>query len=250
MGLPNQFNDIIQSHLNIFAAWVPVVNKYALGDYGFFSDGVFSKIGNITDDFGLTFNTGSGSNASIDFTSANTRVIKFNAGAEVSVIPEGAVDARIEIEFESATSFLVRSPTITVTTIENINTVANEIKKIKDWDGKWKVVHQVYNALDPVIVSSMAAGTKIVFGGEIKALQELKLGSAGVNISTNKELGLKIQGQNGVIGLGLFRVRTRIFGGKVLEVLAEDLELGEQKPFIILDPATTKDDLLEESKSK
>ncbi len=34
MGVPNQFNDIIQNHLNIFAAWVPIVNKYTLGDYG------------------------------------------------------------------------------------------------------------------------------------------------------------------------------------------------------------------------
>jgi hypothetical protein len=41
MGLPNQFNDIIQKHLNVFAAWMPVVNKYSLGDYGVFSDGVF-----------------------------------------------------------------------------------------------------------------------------------------------------------------------------------------------------------------
>ena len=43
MGIPNQFNDIIQKHLNVFASWIPIVNKFSLGDYGIFSDGVFSR---------------------------------------------------------------------------------------------------------------------------------------------------------------------------------------------------------------
>jgi len=245
MGIPNQFNDIIQKHLDVFAAWVPIVNKYALGDYGIFADGVFDRLGNITDDFGVTFKTGSGSDASIDFTSDNTKVIKFNAGAEVSVIPEGAVDAKIELEFQSDRSFLVKSPTITVATIDNVNMVGNQLKKLKDWDGKWKVVHKVYNAVDAVIVSTISSGTKLTFTGNANALQQLKLGSASVNINTNKELGLKIQGKNGVIGLGLFRVKSGLFGGKKVKILAEEVE--ESDSFIKVSPSDENDDLVKET---
>ena len=237
MGLANDFNDIIQKHLNIFAAWMPVVNAYKLGDYGLFSDGVFTKMGNITDDFNITFTPGSGQEASIDFTSANAKIIKFNAGAQVDVIPAGAVDAKVEIEFESEKSFLVKSPQITVVTIENINSVAEKIKKLDNWDGKWKVVHAVYNAIDPIILSTMQAGTKVAFSGEATALQQLKLGKAGLNVNTNRELGLNIHGKNGNIGLGLFRVKTKIFGGKVTEILSRDLPIGKQESFVKLDPS-------------
>ena len=59
----------------------------------------------------------------------------------------------------------------------------------------------------------------------------MKLGSAGVNIDTDRELGLKINGKQGVIGLGLFRIKSKIFGGWKTDVLAvgkEDADLVEE----------------------
>ncbi|MCL6257476.1 hypothetical protein M3O96_00130 [Aquiflexum sp. TKW24L] len=243
MKTPEQFNQIIKRHLNVFAAWMPIVSNYRLGDYGIISDGVFVKLGNITDDFQITFTEGSGAEASIDFTSEGARVIKFAGNAEVPVIPEGAVDAKVEIEFSNEKSFLVKSPTITVKTIENINQVADKLKGLNNWDGKWKVVYAVYNALDAVIVSTLASGTKLNFSGDASALGKLKLGSAGVNINTNKTLGLNINGKNGPIGLGLFRVKSKIFGGLKLEILSDEIE-DEDDLAIILEPEeVTKDDL-------
>jgi len=244
MGLPNQFNDIIQKHLNVFAAWMPIVNKYSLGDYGIFSDGVFSKLGNIAEDFQVGFKEGSGSEASIDFTSEGGTVTKVGANAGVNTGAAGEVKASVQIEFKKERSFLVKSPTITVATIENVNEVSKKLIATDKWDGQWKVVHQVYNALDAVIVSTIEAGTKLDFTGDATAIGQMKLGSAGVNIDTNKTLGLKINGKNGVIGLGLFKIRSKIFGGKKVEILADEINLGEEKPFIKLnakDPV--KDDV-------
>lgn len=237
MGVPNQFNDIIQKHLNVFAAWVPVVNKYSLGDYGVFSDGVFSKLGNITEDFQVTFKEGSGTEASIDFTSEGAKVIKSNANAGVAVGAGGAgnVNAKVEMEFTKEKSFLVKSPVITVTTIENVNELAKKLTATGNWDGQWKVVYQVYNAQDAVIVSTIEAGTKIDFTGDAKAIEQMKLGSAGINIDTNRTLGLKINGKNGVIGLGLFRIKSKLFGGKKVDILAEKVESGEEKIAIPID---------------
>ncbi len=158
-------------------------------------------MGNITDDFGVLFEKDSGAEASIDFTSASAKVIKLVGKAEVDVIPTGAVDASVQVEFQNEKSFLVKSPVITVITISNVNQVATKLKALDKWDGKWKVVYEVYNATDAVIVSSIAANTKLNFSGDASALQQFKLGSAGVNINTNKELGLKIQGKTASLDL-------------------------------------------------
>ncbi len=244
MGLPNEFNDIIKKHLNVFAAWMPIVNKYKLGDYGLIADGVFAKLGNITDDFKVSITQGSGAAASIDFTSEGSRLIKLAGDTEVDVIPAGEVKANIAIEFSKEKSFLVKSPEITVSTMDNVNEVAKKLMESGTWDGKWKVVYQVYNALDAVIVSTIDAGTKLNFSGDASALGQMKLGSAGVNLDTNKALGLNINGKNGIIGLGLFRIKSGIFGGKKkVAILGDEPQVAENDP-IFLDPADiTKDDL-------
>jgi hypothetical protein len=206
MGIPNQFNDIIQKHLNVSAAWLPITNNFTLGDYGIISDGVFTKMGNIRE-FGVSFTQATGPDASIDFTSANTTVVKFAAGAQVNVIPSGAIDAKITFKFESEKSFLVKAPVIKITEIQNVNQVATGLRDAKNWERKWKVVYQVYNALDPVIISTIAAGTEVTFSGDTQALQSLRVGNASVEVGTNKELGLKVLGKAGIIGLGLFKLK-------------------------------------------
>lgn len=244
MGIPNQFNDIIQKHLNVFAAWVPIVNKFRLGDYGIFSDGVFSRLGNITDDFGVTFKEASGETAHIDFTSEGASVVKTGANAGVNIAGGGEVKAKVQIEFSREKSFLVQSPTISVTTIDDVNELAKRLKATGKWDGQWKVVYQVYNAVDAVVISTIAAGTKLDFSGDVSALGQLKLGGAGVNVDTNKALGLKINGKNGVIGLGLFRLKSKIFGGLKVAIMADRGQSeDDQDGAIILNPADVKDDV-------
>lgn len=241
MGVPNQFNDIIQKHLNVFSAWIPIVNKYSLGDYGIFADGVFARLGNIKDDFQVNFKKGSGAAASIDFTSEGARVVKLSGGAEVTAIPAGDVKASIQIEFSKERSFLVKSPSITVVTIDNVQEVAKQLKASGQWDGKWKVVHSVYNATDAVIVSTIEAGTKLNFSGDASALGKMKLGSAGISIDTNKSLGLKINGKDGVIGLGLFRIKSKLFGG--WKVDASPVRGLEEEKVIMMEPGNVEDDV-------
>lgn len=240
MGTPKQFNNIIQKELNVFAAWVPIVNQYKIGDYGIFADGVFARLGNITDDFKVQFTPGEGEVASIDFTSEGARVIRIAGKAEVDVIPPAATDASVVIEFTKEKSFLVKSPTINVTTIDNINETAKKLKALDNWDGKWKVVHQIYNAKDAVVISSIQAGTKLNFTGNASSLGQMKLGSSDLNIDTNKTLGLKINGKSGIIGLGLFRVKSKLLGGWKVDILKESTEVD---PLVILKPDSYEDDV-------
>lgn len=239
MGIPNQFNDIIKMHLNVSAAWLPITNNYALGDYGIFSDGVFAKMGNIGE-FNVPFTQADGPDASIDFTSANTTVIKFAAGVEVNVIPNDAIDAKITFKFEDAKSFLVKAPVIKVSSIQNVNQVATQLRDAKNWESKWKVVMEVYHAIDPVIVSTISAGTELTFSGDVDALKYLKVGNTSVELGTNKELGLKVQGKSGIIGLGLFKLR--FLGGRP-KFLNEEEKNGSTEIEIIDSTSQEENDL-------
>jgi hypothetical protein len=209
MGIPAMFNDIIKKHLNVNAAWLPVTNSFKLGDYGLISDGVFVPMGNIKE-FNVTFTEATGPDASIDFTSANTTVVKFAAGVEVNVIPAGALNAKITFKFNDEKSFLVKAPVIKVNQIENVKQVATKLRDTRKWGRKWKVVHQVYSALDPLIVSTITGGTELTVSGDTEAIKNWKIGDASVELGTTKELGLKVNGKEGVIGLGLFKLK--LFG--------------------------------------
>lgn len=215
MGLPNLFNDAIQKDLNVYAAWLPITQNYSLGDYGLIADGVFARLGNIKE-FNVSFTEKKGNDTKIDYTSARTKVIKFAAGAQVDVIPAGAADAEVKFEFQDANSFLIKSPVIKVTAIDNVNEVAGKLKAAKGWRRNWKVVYEVYEAQDAVVISTKDANTVLSFTGNASALKDLKLGTAGLNFSCNKKLGLDLQGETGVIGLGLFKLKTIGGGPKFL----------------------------------
>jgi hypothetical protein len=244
MRLAKQFNDTIQQQLNIFAAWLPVANTFQLGDYGIMDDGVFTKMGNIKE-LGIAFSTGKGNDASIDFTSASTKVINFAAGVEVDVIPEGALNAKVTFDFQNEKSMLIKSPAINVNTIENVNEIGQKLIENPKWQRKFKVVHQTYTAREVAIMSTIDAGTKITFSGDVKALQQLNVGNINVGYQSTRKLGLDLQGVEGVIGLGLFQIVKGGFlgwGEAEIKILADD-EKGDELEIQYLSPGGDMDDL-------
>lgn len=223
MGLPNQFNDIIQKDLNVQAAWLPILQNYSLGDYGVMSDGVFTKLGNIKE-FNISFEQSTGPNAAINYKSDISNITKFAGGAEVKAIPATAIDAKVTLKFNKEKSILIKSPAIKVTAMGNVQQVANQLKNADGWRKKFKVVFETYHAEDAVVMSTLEAGTEISFTGSAPALESLDLGKADVSFSVegNKKIGLDIQGKAGVIGLGLFKLK--LFGGDPEFLNAEEME--------------------------
>jgi len=239
MGFPKEFNDAIESKLNVFAAWLPIANVYELGDYGIIADGVFAKMGNIKE-FDVSFTEGAGNEAKIDFTSANTRVINFAAGAQVDVIPDGAANAQVTFKFDKERSFMIKSPSINVKAIQNVNEVGNKLMDHPKWELRFKVVYQTYFAKEAAILSTINAGTDVTFTGDVKALQQLSVGSASVQFTSNNKLGLDLQGKEGIIGLGLFQIiKKGLFKKKEkIKVLAS-----AENELAFLEPEDAKDDL-------
>ncbi|MBD2753435.1 hypothetical protein [Spirosoma validum] len=222
MGLAAQFETIIERQLNVHAAWVPVTTPYKLGDYGLISDGVFQKLGNIKDEFNVSFTEGTGEDATLSFVSDNTIVVDTSAGAEVTVSPESDIKANITYKFQNDKSFLVKAPIINVSVIENVNQVAQQLKKVDAWRRVYKVVFQVYVAQNPLILSTVTGDTDVTIGGSGSALPQFNIGNASASFSlkTTKELGLNISGKTGVIALGLFKLS--LIGGNVSFLGAEE----------------------------
>lgn len=218
-GIPELFNDIIRKHLNVHAAWLPVTNTIQLGDFGIVSNGVFVPQGNIQTEFGVPFNVRSGPASKIDFSSQGAAITKLIGGAQVNVIPPGTVNASISIEFQNEKSFIVKSPSIEVTAISNVAAVGKALSKVSGWRAKYKVVHQTYKALDAIVISTIDKKTIIAFTGDATALGQLQLGNAGLSYSSNKALGLEVQGKSGVLGIGLFKINSGFLGNNQVSVM-------------------------------
>ncbi|MCY1142764.1 hypothetical protein OWR29_32620 [Actinoplanes sp. Pm04-4] len=208
MGTARKFNRILHSELDVHAAWVPVTNTFALGDYGVFSDGVFVKMGNIAE-HGITFSTASGAPARLRFRSDGVRVTKFVAGAEVPNIPQVDLEASIRIEFSTADSFYVDAPVLSVESIEDVARVGAALREVEGWRRKYKVVFSTYTGQGCTVISSRKANSTFELSATADVLHLLELGKAngGITLSGESAAGLEVIGATGVVGLRLFKLR-------------------------------------------
>ncbi|RYZ09222.1 MAG: hypothetical protein EOO73_05535 [Myxococcales bacterium] len=211
MGIATEMNDVLRKQLSCHVAWLPISNTFALGDYGVFSQGVFTKLGTAAD-FGVKFDTKEGPPVKLDFSSKDTTVTSFAGAVKVDVIPEGVLDGKIKIEFQKEGSFLLKAAQVRVTEIQNVLSMMNELQQTPGWRGSYKVVAKVWRAENAALLSSLSGGTEITLAGDVPSLNKFKLGEVSADLRTgkNRELGLELMGASGVIGLGL--VRRKFFG--------------------------------------
>jgi hypothetical protein len=207
MGTARDFDKILKEELAIHAAWLPITNTFKLGDYGLISDGVLVKIGNIKDDFGVSFEQAPSPGAQLNFASKGTTMVRVAGGATVEQFPGGDVDAKFTVGFEHQSSFFLKAQ-LTVSEIQDLNKVAYQLGRLTEWEGRFRVVSALYYGMNCVLISSKAAGSVIELSGKANALQQLDLGAvfAGVQVTNRKDIGLEHVGKKGVIGLAMFKL--------------------------------------------
>ncbi len=132
MGTARKYSKVLHAELDVHAASMPVTNTFALGDYGVISDGVFVKMGNISE-YGITFVPAAGAPTRLRFRSDGTRVTKFLAGAEVPNIPAVDLEASIRIEFSTQDSLYIDAPVLTVESMEDVARVGAALRKTEGW---------------------------------------------------------------------------------------------------------------------
>ncbi|MGK5681139.1 hypothetical protein [Actinoplanes sp. URMC 104] len=212
MGTARKFSKVLHSELDVHAAWMPVTNTFALGDYGVISDGVFVKMGNIAE-YGVSFATAAGAPTRLRFRSDGTRVTKFLAGAEVPTIPLVQLEASIRIEFAREDSFYIDAPVLTVASMEDVARVGEALRHAEGWRRRYRVVSATYTGEGCTVISARRAGSTFELSATADVLHLLELGQVrgGITLSGEDAAGLEVLGASGVLGLRLFKLR--LFGG-------------------------------------
>ncbi|GID26845.1 hypothetical protein [Paractinoplanes brasiliensis] len=208
MGTARKFSKVLHSELDVHAAWLPVTNTFALGDYGVVSDGVFVRMGNIAE-YGVSFTAAAGPQTKLRFRSEGTRVTRFVAGAEVPNLPQVDIEASIRIEFSTKDSFYVDAPTLTAQSMQDVAKVGAALRKAEGWRRKYRVVFSTYAGEGCTIISSREANSAFELSATADVLRLLELGKAhgGITLSGERAAGLEVIGASGVVGLRLFKLR-------------------------------------------
>jgi hypothetical protein len=238
MGLAEDMNRALHQQLNCHLAWLPIANTFALGDYGVISRGVFTKLGSVSD-FGVAFKPAAGPVVKLDFASKETKVTTFAGGVEVDVLSDEDIDVKVKIEFEKASSFLIKAAKVQVKEIQDLLSMMNELQQRPGWQRSFKVVAKVWHAENAALFSTLADKTALTVSGDAPSLRKFQLGDVSADLRTSKdrELGLELVGKSGVIGLGLAQ---RKFFGDVgflsdAPLASKDIELVDSRSELLND---------------
>jgi hypothetical protein len=198
MAIANAFNRIIRRELRQHAAWLPITNTFALGDFGVVSNGLFTRIGNVAD-LGISWKERSGPPSKLDYSSQSVTTTR---------IEGTAVDAKLVFAFERESTFVLKASQIVSQEIEDIFAVATALHQHKGWRKRYRFVTRLYTARNPLFLASRDSATEVTIAGKAAALGQAELGrlAADLDVAASRELALEITGQTGVIGLGLGRV--------------------------------------------
>jgi hypothetical protein len=218
LGVASQFSKDLHREMNAYAAWVPVANTFTVGDYGVMSQGLFQRMGNISE-FGVQVdNPTSSESVGFDFKSEGSRVVSLVGGAEVPLLPPQPIEAALRVEFTKADSYLVKAAKLSTQELPNLRQLAAQLASANGWDRRHRVVWSTVTAEDALVVMSKEANASFQLNGNADALQQIGLGtvSAELKIASEDKVGLSIVGKTGVVGLRLFKLKLWGSGAKVL----------------------------------
>ena len=212
MSLPAKYDKRLKSASGFRAAWVPAANVIRIGDIVRRDrDGVFESIGNIKDDFGITFKTRKSDSARVDFTSTGVKERLIQGGAEVDVDQiDVNASATLEITMDRRDSFVLNTDRFRVEEISNELKVARDVKAVDEWNHRsWWIVSGVATGKDVTFIGSQKGKAGLNISGKGKSILDfLTLGlSAGLKRSKMKNLDFKTLNASGPVGLKLIKVR-------------------------------------------
>jgi hypothetical protein len=230
VGVADEFNKQLRREVDAYAAWFPVTNSFALGDYGLVSNGVFQRLGNITE-FGVDPGKGEPSGtAKIDFKSQGTTTVSLVGDARVDALPDAPIDASLRIEFNDSDSCFAKAAKGWVVEIPNVREIAQKLARANGWRRKYRVVSGVITGENCVIVTSTAKNASFELSGKADALSQIGLGAigAGIRIANENNVGLTIVGESGVVALRMFKLKLWGDQARLLESGGEvDVEVDE-----------------------
>ena len=211
MDLPEKYSRFLLKNLGCRAVWLPN-EPFVPGDYGVFKDGIWRRLGHLTEDYDIPVGVKPGGRIHIDLTSSATRVTQYHGDAMVKLLTKSmSGKGSLEINFKKEHSFFLRARNCTSRRVASTVKLSKAIaRKVRDWKHlSYWVLSQVYSAPSAILLASRNANSTVKIGGEVQALVKVFDGkvSSGLQISGTSNLSLAVQGEKGPVLLRVFRVR-------------------------------------------
>ena len=207
MSLPEVFDQHLRRAIAAHAVWLPG-KPTQVGDIMVKRDAVFFKVGHISD-FGATLKSASHADISLDLSSAKVKQRIFQAGVELpdTATLDLAAQASVKYEFSGREQFVLKTPTLSGLSIQNMLEISNVLKDKPGWKhNRFFIVEETFGATDWSFIGTKESGSNFELTGSGSGiLSFLSAGiSAGLKSSGNVEV--KIMGKGGMIGMNVVRI--------------------------------------------
>lgn len=208
MSIPRQYSQALRTNLRARAVWPPTA-ALAPGDYGVFSGGVFSRIGNIRTDFGVSYIVESGGHKAEKFQFHSER--SAHTGLDLNAGLAG-VDAAVSIALDTRSSFFVSVAEFDVERLQSPRAVALALREVSGWSHlRYFVVWELFKGEDLLFFGSESGGSAVQIRGsteDMKLLQKVGKVGASLEFGFSGDVGVQIRGapgQTATFALNLFR---------------------------------------------
>lgn len=241
MSLSRQYARTLRKHLRCHAVWPPAT-AVAPGDYGVFVRGLWTRVGNVTIDFGVPISVEPGGNRLERFVYQSDS--NLGGGGQVAGAI-GSVDAELAISLAERSSFYVSVADFDVDRLTSIRKVALALRDRPSWAHlRTYVVWETLHGRDLVFYGSDAGEAGVKVRGEAASVKQFRDAgklSADLSFTMSGEVGVQFRTPPGGladIGVNLFRVRSV---GATPESLSFGGD-GEDDPVDYLEPDDVPDD--------
>lgn len=207
MALPEVFNQHLRRAIGAHAVWLPG-KPTQIGDIMVKRDGLFFKGGHISD-FGATLKSAAHADISLDLSSAKVRQRIFQAGVE---LPDTAnldlsAQASVKYEFTGKDQFVLKTPTLSGLSIQNMLEISNMLKDKSGWKhNKFFIVEEIYGAADWSFIGTKESATSFELAGNGSGILSFLTAGVSVGLKSSGNVAVKIMGKGGMIGMNVVRI--------------------------------------------
>ena len=225
MNIPQRYATELRRRLRAQAVWPPT-QAIEPGDYGEFDGGIFTRLGNITTDFGVPYAVESGGHRAEKFQYHGEREQSVGAGVEAAF---AGVEAGAQILLASASSFFVSVAEFDIVRLQSQRTVAVRLHEAPGWRFlKYDVVWEMFQGSDLVFYGSETGSAAIKLHGstpDLALFQSAGKIGASLRFATNSAVGVQFRGSPGqVVGIAVNLFRVKLVGDPLAMSFDDDAD--------------------------
>lgn len=210
MSLARNYDRTLRRRFALRAVWTPGT-RVSVGDIMRLRNGSLVSVGNLRDEQIAYSETPIAVAQSMSIKSSGVYQTLLQNGAKVALNNlDPAGEAELRITFNAEDSYLLKTPELSGTGMEQSMKVAKEAARIPGWDFRENyIVQRVWTAGEFTFLGTLEKGKTLSFRGSGEAIRKLLAAGidSGNTLSTGSSLSYKVTGSSGPVVMQVFRVK-------------------------------------------